>query len=130
MQFLNEAGERWYEIPDGNADIAVFKKQDEIHIIASLLDFDNAGKTEEITLKIETDKPASVTLNRINDTYANPLALWEKAGKPQVPTKEQLRELQENAGPSEEQAAYAYSDGFVTLTLSLASNEVQRIIIR
>jgi xylan 1,4-beta-xylosidase len=130
LQFLNEAGDSYYEIPSGNTDIAVFKKEDEIHIIASLLDFEDSGKSEDISIRIETGKPKSITLNRINKEYANPLALWEKAGKPQMPTKEQLSEIKANSKPSEEQLDFDYKDGFVTLNISLSSNEVQRIIIK
>ena len=131
LQFLNEAGEEYCDIPQPeSADIAVFKKDREIHIIASLLDFEETAKTESITLKIEGDRPKAVPQNSINSVYANPLALWKKQGSPQTPTPQQIKEMQEHAQPLEEIAEYAYDNGYITVSISLSSNEVKRIIIK
>ena len=130
LQFLNEAGNEVFDIkPEGEADIAVFKKESEIHVIASLLDFDESSKSENITLKIQTDKPENVTLNKISSDFANPLALWQKAGSPQTPSPGLINELKEKSQPSEEKAEFIYEDGFVNLSFSLSSNEIKRIIV-
>ena len=131
LQFLNEAGDMCFDIPQPDGiDIAVFGKDGEIHIIASLLDFDEVGKTESITLKIKCDKPGAVTLNRIDSVCANPLSLWKKMGCPQTPTPQQIKEIKENSEPSEEKAEYEYDNGYITIPLSLSSNEIKRIIIK
>ena len=101
-----------------------------ISSIASLLDFYESGKTESITIKIECDKPKSVTLNSINSAWANPLSLWKEMGSPQTPSPRQIKELQEGSKPSAEEAEYEYDNGYITVPVSLSSNEIKRIIIR
>ncbi len=131
LMFLNEAGEEYYDIPaKGEADIAVFRKADEIHIIASLLDFDESGKQETVNIKIKAAKPESITLSKINSVSANPLALWEKAGSPQTPTPRQITEIKEKSAPDAESADYGYEDGFINIAVSLTSNDIKRLIVR
>ena len=131
LQFLNEAGDNCYDIsPEGKADVAVFRKNNEIHIIALLLDFDEKPETENITLKIQTEKPESIIVNAINSEYANPLGLWIKAGSPQMPVPELLEEIKEKSKPSESAADFNYEDGYITLDFSVSSNEVKRITVK
>ena len=131
LRFLNEAGDEYYDIrPEGDADVAVFRKENEIHIIASLLDFDESAETENITLKIRTGEPESVTVNTIDADHANPIALWKKAGSPQMPSPELLKELKETSQPSAETADLSYADGFVNLSFSVSSNEIKRVMIK
>ncbi len=131
LQFLNEAGNRCYDISNmGKADVAVFNKDGEIHIIASLLDFDETDKTESITLKIKADKPKSITQCVINSDLSNPYALWKKMGCPQMPTPQQIKRLKEASKPTEKNAEFAYDNGYITVEISLSANEINKMIIK
>ena len=56
----------------------MFNKDGEIHIIASLLDFDETDKAESITLKIKAENPKSITQYAIDLGFSNLYALWKK----------------------------------------------------
>lgn len=55
----------------------MFNKDGEIHIIASLLDFDETDKAESITLKIKAENPKSITQYVIDLEFSNLYALWK-----------------------------------------------------
>ncbi|MGN1419909.1 MAG: glycosyl hydrolase [Eubacterium sp.] len=130
LQYLNEAGNTCYDIPQNDdVDLAIFKNENEIHIIASMLDFNTSNISREIEIKIETEKPNNVILNRIDDTHANPLALWQNMGSPQMPTPNQLEEIKEKSAPVNEALDYHYDNGYITINLSINPNEIQRIVI-
>ena len=130
LRFLHEAGDECYDLPTtGDADVAVFIKAHALHVIASRLDFEANGKPEQICLKIQTQAPAGVTLQRIRADSANPLACWEAMGKPQTPTPAQLETLKAAAAPREEAAPFTYADDWLRLDFSLGSNEIKRFVI-
>ncbi|MBR5410471.1 MAG: hypothetical protein IK104_07340 [Clostridia bacterium] len=130
LQFLNEAGDERFDTPAaGNADAAVFKKENGFHILASLLDFEESGKTESVTVRIKAPAPSRVTLTRIDETHCNPLRLWREAGCPQTPPPRLIEELKTRSAPAEEPADYTYEDGFIVIPLTVSSNEIKRVAI-
>lgn len=131
LEFLNQAGDLCYDIScDGEADVAVFKKDNEIHIIATLLDFDDSSKAENISFKLELPEPKSALMNTIGKSGGNPLSVWESMGSPQMPTKSQIEEIKQRSLPTEENVDFIYDNGNVLLTLPISSNEVKRVIIK
>lgn len=131
LRFLNEAGDTAYEIPHGDSvDAAVFKKENETHIILSMLDFDAKDGREQINISLESDKPSAVTVSKIDADHANPLRVWEGMGRPQVPNRSQLSEIEENSAPREEALPFEYRDGKILLNTDIGANEIRRIIIR
>ncbi|MBQ6268042.1 MAG: hypothetical protein IJK64_09785 [Clostridia bacterium] len=130
LRFLHEAGDECYDLPTtGDADLVVFKNGNALHVIASLLDFEESGRTEQIGLKIQTHAPSDVTLHRIGADSANPLACWEAMGRPQTPTPAQLDALKAAATPREEAAEFTYADGWLHLDFSVKSNEIKRFVV-
>lgn len=130
LKFLNEAGETVYDLPENEKiDAAVFKNKDEIHIILSNPSFENTGETQEVTLRIETERPKKAVLNRIDEENCNPLKAWKAEGSPQVPTSKQLEKIKKSSEPIDEEIAFEYSDGFVEIKTKLAENEIQRIVL-
>ncbi|MGN0542646.1 MAG: glycosyl hydrolase [Acutalibacteraceae bacterium] len=131
LQFLNEAGNTVYDIPaNDNADAAVFKKGSETHIIISKLGFKDLSETENVTVKIETDKPEKIVLNRIDGSHCNPLKAWEAMGKPQVPTPSQLEKIKCESETVDENVEFEYADGCVEIHTTVAANEIKRIVIK
>lgn len=131
LRFLNEAGGTAYEIPHGDSvDAAVFKKENETHIILSMLDFDAKDGREQINISLESDEPSAVTVSKIDADHANPLRVWERMGRPQVPNRSQLSEIEEESAPREEALPFEYRDGRILLNTDIGANEIRRIIIR
>lgn len=131
LQFLNEAGNTVCDIPlTGGADAAVFKKEGETHIILSKLSFKDLKDAETVVIRLETDKPESVILNRIDENHCNPLKIWEEMGKPQVPTPAQLEKIKSKSEIIDESVDFEYSEGYVEIHTTVSANEIQRIIVK
>ena len=111
-------------------DAAVFKKENETHIILSMLDFDAKDGREQINISLESDEPSAVTVSKIDADHANPLRVWEGMGRPQVPNRSQLSEIEEESAPREEALPFEYRDGKILLNTDIGANEIRRIIIR
>lgn len=104
--------------------------QNETHIILSMLDFDAKDGREQINISLESDKPSVVTVSKIDADHANPLRVWERMGRPQVPNRSQLSEIEEESAPREEALPFEYRDGRILLNTDIGANEIRRIIIR
>lgn len=131
LKFLNEAGDIAYDITsDGEADCVVFKKENELHIIISLLEFNDLDICENVQLCIALpNKPRSVILNRIDEEHCNPLAVWKSTGSPCVPTPRQVQDITSASAPTDENAPYEYADGALKIKTSVKANEVKRFIV-
>lgn len=132
LQFLNEAGNMAYEIPHNDKiDVNVFKKDNEINIIISMLDFDEQALSENVNIKMELDcAPAEVYENNIDETHCNPLKEWESFGKPQMPQPSQLKAIISASAPTDEATEYEYKNNIVTISTCIKSNAVKRIVIK
>lgn len=132
LKFLNEAGEKAYQIDtEESADALIFDKGDEIHIILSMLDFKESNKSENIDISIELSSiPKAVSETVIDEENCNPLKAWKKLGKPQVPNKAQLNIINSASAPVEKSVDYDYSSGFLNINTSISSNQIRRIIVK
>lgn len=132
LQFLNEAGDMYYALDvKGDADIAVFNRENEIHILISLLDFDDADKHVEVSLSIELAvRPREIIANTIDNEHCNPLRAWERLGRPQTPTPTQIEEIKQASSLIDEAVAYQYIENKVMIHTAISSNCIKRIIIK
>ena len=132
LQFLNEAGDNVYQLnKTDDVDIIVFDKGDEIHIILSMLDFDENDKKEIVEFDIElSSEPQAVTENVIDENHCNPLKEWQKLGKPQVPNKAQTDIIKTASAPVDKAIAYDYSSGRLNIKTDISSNCVKRIVVK
>ncbi|MGN1328661.1 MAG: glycosyl hydrolase [Eubacterium sp.] len=132
LKFLNDAGEAVYDVfKNENVDCAVFKKETEIHILLSMLDFKSADKSEDVSISINSNKkPSVIILNRIDDNHCNPLKEWKNMGSPQVPTPAQKEKMEKASAPVDELIDFDYGDGKLTINTTISSNEIKRMIIK
>lgn len=68
--------------------------------------------------------PERVTIRRIDEDHGNPLKLWEAMGSPQVPTPEQVRQIQAQSAVEPESLPFTYADGWLHLSVTLGDNDV------
>ncbi len=131
LQFLNEAGDDLLGIYSaGQTDVAIFKKDQDFHVIASSLDFAEAPHSEPVTLKIPAACPMKASVAVIGKDSANPLKVWETLGKPQVPTATQVQTIKERSKPVEKELASSYDGEYITIRFSVETNEVKRIVLQ
>lgn len=133
LKFLADAGENRIVLDEQSekSDIAAFRTGDDINIIATLpvLSKDNR-QSEKLSFAVECDKPVSVKLSRIDENNANPYAVWQSMGAPQVPTKSQVDEINNRSSVCSEEIPFEYKDGFVYFDFIINDNDVIKAEIK
>ena len=135
LKMLAEVGDQRYELPealDQEVGMGAFYDEEKIDLILFRQKMKNKLDLpkEEVRVSVELDeKPAKVTLQRIDEDHCNPLKVWEEMGSPQVPTPRQIREIQEASAIKEEELPFTYEDGRVSVSVELGINDVYGIKI-
>ena len=111
--------------------IAALRKEKDVQIVLTRQRMKNdelPGEITEIVVEMEKN-PSSVTIQRIDETHCNPLAMWEQMGSPMVPNSAEVEEIKRKTALVEEPFSYIYQDGQVRLTTELKVNDVALIKI-
>jgi xylan 1,4-beta-xylosidase len=87
-------------------------------------------ETEEVHLRLDNAlKPVEAYTQRIDDTHANPKALWQEMGQPEYLTEKDVEQLQAASRLVKEQQSWTYKDGAVFLNTDLPPHAVAAITI-
>ena len=111
--------------------IAAFKKDKDVQVVVTRQKVKNSDAlAENVEIVVEFEKvPSRVTIQRIDDTHCNPLALWEKMGSPQLPNAAEVKDIKEKTAMAEEALSFVYEDGQVQVAAGLKVNDVAMITI-
>ena len=115
----------------GDIGLAAFQNAEGVQFVVTRQKVKNADfPAEAVELSIQMDeKPSKVTIQRIDDTHCNPLALWEEMGSPMVPNAEEVALIKEKTAMVEVALPFEYKDGQVTVATELKVNDVVLIKI-
>lgn len=127
MKLLNKLPDNRYCIPvtDDEVEFTPFKDENgDLYIMAYAQNFAKYGREFKASLTIENAPVFSKgEIERINDVSGNPIALWEKMGKPSVLTREQTAEIKEKSEMKKEEICFEENDGRVSLFFTIKDHE-------
>ncbi|RHP36342.1 hypothetical protein DWZ56_01450 [Lachnotalea sp. AF33-28] len=139
FKMLRQAGDDRYVLKneDGtdmilnDIGIAAFKKDKDVQVVVTRQKVkDSDALAENVEIAVEFEKvPSRVTIQRIDDTHCNPLALWEKMGSPQFPNAAEVKDIRKKTAMVEEALSFVYEDGQVQVAAGLKVNDVAMITI-
>ncbi len=132
FKFMNELGDKRIDMPlaCGDAEAAAFESENEMQILLYRQSFVWEGEGENITLEIALDRPVKgVTVQKIDDDNANPIRVWQDIGSPSIPTKAEVRRINELAAPKSEALKYDATDTGIRISAALCPNDVHFIKI-
>lgn len=119
------------ELPEGSTDgeigIGAFASENKTQILLfrQKMKNDEKAAAEPAEVRIPLGHaPQKVTMYRIDAEHGNPLDVWKKMGSPDIPTKEQVKEIREVSAVKEETPEHQYEDGILTIKAALGVNDV------
>lgn len=130
LKMLHDAGDMRLDLgPDatlGEIGIAAFRSTDGLQVLLFRQKMKNLNLPKERTdVKIALDtSPAAVMARRIDETYGNPLRIWEEMGSPVSLNKYEVAELIEKSAVDDEPWPFTYENGVLTVTAELGVNDV------
>jgi xylan 1,4-beta-xylosidase len=119
------------EAPDGEIGAAAFTDGRETHVVLFRQKMKNLDlPAEEAVIRIEMpEKPASVTVKRIDETHGNPLRIWEAMGSPETLTPAETEKIREESAVHAEDWPYEWADGVLTIRAALGVNDVYGFVV-
>ena len=109
---------------NGDVEYAAFKDGDKIQILVWVQNQDY-HKHDIYDVEIEVNAVANtVTAQFIDDAHCNPKAEWLKLGKPDLLTREQVKEIRETTKLVEQEIPFEVMDGNTLIRLTLSTNDV------
>ncbi|MGN1349032.1 MAG: hypothetical protein ACI4VI_08820 [Acutalibacteraceae bacterium] len=101
FKLLNELPDTRYCLPitDGKAEMAAFRGENgDIYLMLYAQNFEDTKSEYGIHITVENSPHfQKAQAYRINSNSANPVSLWEKAGKPAVLSREQLENIKKSS---------------------------------
>lgn len=85
-----------YDLPitDDDVEIAVFKGDGGVYLMLYAQNFDDVKNKYDVTVNLKNiPHISSATIERINDESGNPVAIWEKMGKPAVLSPDEVEKI-------------------------------------
>ena len=111
--------------------IAAFRKENDIQVILMRQRMKNTELASELTeVIVDMEKePSRVTIQRIDETHCNPLAMWEDMGSPMIPNTSEIDEIKKKTAMVEESLPYLYREGQVKISTEMNVNDIALIKI-
>ena len=130
MKMLADAGDERLDLgPDatsGEIGIAAFRKGKNVQALLfrqKMKNLDLPAEKAAVTLELP-EKPAGVTVRRIDETHGNPLRLWEEMGSPLSLNRAEVEALKAGSAVTAEAWPCSWKDGALTLEAELGVNDV------
>lgn len=134
FKMLAEIPNARYTLPVTNDEVefAAFHGDDgSLYLVVYAQNFEPKGETYRARFNIENAPLfTSITVKRINSQNGNPVALWEKMGKPSELSKAQLDEIRKSSEPKTESKGAGDVNIRKHLDIELQDNEVAMLILK
>lgn len=135
LRMLSEAGEERIELEDGATDQeigrAAFRDQKAIQILLFRQKMKNSRQPEQ-KAEVEvilSQKPARVTVRKIDETHGNPLAVWEKLGRPVPAMPDQIERIRKEADTFDEPLPFVWKNGKLCFDAKLGVNDIWMVSV-
>lgn len=133
LKLLSQAGDEIAFPADKSNEVklALIKKDKLLTLVAALPVTDiNRKACREVTVSLNlAEEPKNVFVKKISEKTADPLALWQEMGSPEVLTKSQVDEINRLCEPVSEDMPFSYTQGLFTVNFTLKENDVHFITI-
>lgn len=116
-----------YDLPitDDDVEIAAFKGDDGVYLMLYAQNFDDAKNKYDVTVNLKNiPHIQSATIERINDESGNPVAIWEKMGKPAVLKPEEIENIKRDTEVKAENLDVSYIKEKSEIKLEVSDNEI------
>lgn len=129
MHMLAEAKNNRIELDESQfteIKAAAFEDETEIQVLLfrqNLYQSEEEKETARVFVELP-ERPGRVYLQRIDEEHCNPLKIWEKMGKPNDLTKEEISCIMECSEMKDETWDYTYADGKLEMETMLGINDL------
>lgn len=132
FELLQQVGDTRLELEDAKdeVELGAFENDEGMQLLLYRLDLKCRplpGKSA--TVEIVYDKPSRVTIQKIDETHCNPLALWQAMGSPSDMRPSDALEIDKAAELREEELPFTYEEGKLRIRTSLGANDVHLVKI-
>ena len=117
---------------DGEIGIAAFAGEGETHIVLFRQKMKQLDlPAEEAVIRLACpEKPAAVTVRRVDEEHGNPLKLWEAMGRPDYLNRAEVEDLKARSAVTAEDWPFEWADGVLTVKAALFVNDVYGFVIK
>ena len=117
---------------DGEIGAAAFEGNGETHVLLFRQKMKQLDlPKEEAVIRLSCpEKPAGVTVRRIDGDHGNPLKLWEEMGSPESLTPAEAEELKARSAVEPEAWPFTWENGEAVIRAELGVNDVYGFVIR